>query len=253
MPPVENEPAEDGAGIAKVAGDPTKAITMLQALRDEAELAGNLNAAQGYSLAIAAGLEAAGIAQPDEAEPEAEEPIEEEPIEEPIEEGEGLEDEDPLAMLDGMDDDEAVVAMAARVSSLQKAGRTFSGATMGHLQTMHDTLVKMTGGGLCKADAIAQAAQPTDVQKAAAPDLAAQLAALTQRLAALEEQPAEGKAPQLRALEKSIPGQSEAEKPARVIKARRPEDLRRLAMTEPNPQLRADYARQLAEAEKAEA
>ena len=252
MPPVENEPAEV-AGIAKAAADPTKAITMLQALRDEAELAGNLNAAQGYSLAIAAGLEAAGIAQPEEP---AEDELSDEDMAEDAAEGEGLVGEDdPLALLDGMDDEEAVVAMAARIGSLQKAGRTFSGATMGHLQTMHDTLVKMTGGGLCKADApIAQSAQPSDVQKAA-PDLTAQLAALTERLAALEAQPAEGQAPLVRpvAVEKSLATKQEGDAKPRVIKAHRVEDLRRMAMTEPNPGLRADYARQLAEAEKAQA
>ena len=238
-----NEEAE----LQKAVGDPTKAIAALQQLRDAAELDGDLNAAQAYSLAIAAALEGAGIAQPDEEDAADEE--------EPIEDVEAPEDE--LAMAEGLDDlpdDEAIVAMASRIDDIAKVGRTVSTANLAHLTAIHNAIKKIAGDALCKAEdvtpepeaAIEQAQPSGDLQKVAG--LEAQIAELQKRLDQVESQPVAG-GPVLRAADKQLPGEQPAVTSVRKSTRSRA-DLQRLAQTEPNAQLRAQYAAELAALDK---
>ena len=244
MPPTDEQ--EDTA-LQKAAGDPTKAIAALQQLRDAAELAGDLGAAQNYSLAIAAALEAAGLAQADDTEPDADDVADE---------ADPAADATDVAMADGLDDlpdEDAVVAMARRIGDIAKVGRTVSSANLAHLSAIHNAITKIAGDTLCKAaddtaedaaleQAITQAQDTGDLQKVAA--LEQTIAELQTRLEQLEAQPMPG-GPVLRAVEKALPSDSPAPKPVRKSAYRR-EDLQRLAQTEPNAQLRAQYAAELA-------
>ena len=82
--------------------------------RDAAELAGDLMAADHYTLAISAVLEGAGIAAPHD-EPDGDEDL--------VAHDEGATDGEDVAMVDGvelgeMPPDDAVVAMAARIGDI---------------------------------------------------------------------------------------------------------------------------------------
>lgn len=244
---VHMDPNKDAELQKAAGGDPTKAIAALQQLRDAAELAGDLTAAQNYSLAIAAALEGAGIAQPaDEAtEPDGDEGTEPDG------------DEGDLAMAEGLDDlpdDDAMVAMASRITDIAKVGRSVSTANLGHLTAIHDAIMKIAGDTLCKAGqpAAQPAADPAAPVTQAEPagdlrkieDLQATIEALQKRLEQVEAQPVPG-GPVLRATEKQLPGEPAAT-PAVRKSAYSDADLRRLALSEPNAQLRAQYAAELA-------
>lgn len=241
------DPTEE---VAKAAGgDPQKAIASLQQLRDAAELAGDLVAADHYSAAIALTLEGAGIAAPHE-EPDGDEAL--------VDHDEAG-DETDLDMADGMDlaampEDQAVVAMAAKIGDIAKAGRTISTSNMAHLTAIHDAIQKMSGGTVCKGALpeapAAPAAEPPIAMSARADDIqktiADALAPLQRELEALKAQPAPGGPLQRPVpIEKRLPDQADPPpaKPAPQLRDRA--ELQRLAMTEPNPALRADYQRQL--------
>jgi hypothetical protein len=257
------------------AGDPMKAIQLLQALRDAAELEGQTEQARGYSLAIEAALEAAGVAQGDGADPE--------------QDGEPVEMMDEPAADETMEEADAadMIVMAERIGDIAKAGKSLSNANMQQLQAIHDACVKMSGGAVCGTQEPAPAATAPspagdvamgagiapgapakknapmvkadtseDIQKsitAATAPLLDTIEKLNTRLAALESQPAPG-GPVLRAVDKNL--QTQTPEPTIAKRAPRAVDiseLRRLSIVEPNPALRADYARQLTEAEAAQA
>ncbi|MBK9711557.1 MAG: HK97 family phage prohead protease [Kouleothrix sp.] len=284
------EPAQTEAGeITKAAtGDPMKAVAMLQALRDAAELAGQVGQARGYSIAIEAALEAAGVAQEQDAD-EADETADDEAQEFDDAEQDAGGDVTQGEDITPNDSGATLFSMAQRIGDIAKSGRALSGANMGHLKNMHDMIVKMGGGTFCAPQGAASQApgqpapgqpapgqpapgqpapgQPAPALKASMPadpasgaglqksidaataPLQETIADLTKRLAALESQPATG-GPALRAVDKALQtGQGEQPIAKRAPVARDLTELRRLSIVEPSPMLRADYARQLAELE----
>jgi hypothetical protein len=243
--------------------DPQKAVAMLQQLRNDSELAGDLPGAQLYTQAIALVMQGSGEAKEEEAEPVAEA-------------AEGDPAVDPAA-------DPAAVAQSQKVGNIRKigekspvavrkAGRTFSAPNSAAMHDVIKALAGMLAGAgdevaakvaACygppaaeapKEDpmaaekiakmygaAIAEALNPTinDLNKA--------LATIDTRIEKLERQPAAG-GPVLRPVAKVLPGQS-APSAAPAQLGHSMSDLRRLAATEPNAQLRAQYVSQLKVAE----
>lgn len=219
----------DETKITKAA-DPTKAIALLQQLRNDAETDGDMDAADEYTAAIRSVAQAAGIAtattDDTDAEPDA--------------------DDTGMALDDGSDPS-TDMAMAIKTGDLAKAddlrkafpnysdeglidlllkrGQAISGNNMGHLKNAHDSLQKATGGAVCapgqqeQGTGIAMAASlaPDDLAKAFAPVFAGLVGllekndvktdAITKRLDHLEKQEAPG-APATRAvpIEKALPG-----------------------------------------------
>ena len=230
--------------LMKAAADPAKIISLIQAARNQCELDGDLPGAELYTQAIALITQAAS-GEAEEAAPEA-------PAEGEAETAEGE------------------VALAAKTGGLRKAGRKISG---GNIEAMHKVLKALIDMMASAGDEVATKLQAAygldkiasaDVTKAAGEVAASHTAVTDQlnkvadilakmdgRLAAIEQQPVPG-GPFLRPAEKVIAGTPvPAEKqPAyeTVYKAAHLADLKRLAATEPNPALRANYQRQLAEA-----
>ena len=113
--------------LAKAGGDPSKVISQIQALRNEAELGGDLEAAENYTAAISLLLIAAGKADaPDAA--EAEEDI----ADDASQDAEATTTDNP----DTTTDDSAppVIAQAA-AAPLQKVGKKIAGSRMAILKS----------------------------------------------------------------------------------------------------------------------
>lgn len=231
--------AETIAAIKKLAGqtlekastDPAKIVAMIQASRNELELAGDMDGAALMTQAIALIQQATG---------EADTPAEEDtttPTEEPP------------------PDEAAMLAQRAKTGTLRKAGAAVSAARMASLeQTVKTLLQMMAGAGSAKAQkAIAAMADGDETTMAAAigaeltkavTPLASAILNVNERLLKIEQLPAPG-GPVLRQVEKALAGQkppSTSEKPALtpLIKAQL-DNLQRLANTDPNAALRADY------------
>jgi hypothetical protein len=223
------------------AADPDKVIAQLQVLRDEIELAGDLESAAFYTQAIALVLTAKGDAEPAAEEPAAEEPAEGEPVEgEPI-------------------------AMSAQ-AQLQKGGKTFSrrNSTSTHkvIQSLarmladagDETAVKVVAAYGAEEPAAAPAQvdkgeQAGDLAKALAPqlgDITKAIGTLGERLDRIERQPTDG-GPVLRQVDKTIVGQAPAEpaapNPSNLLKGQL-DQLDRLAKTATTQAARDDYRRQ---------
>jgi hypothetical protein len=224
---------DDSADLAKAA-DPTKAIALLQQLRNDAETGGDMDAADEYTAAIRSVAQAAGIATTAADDEDAD----------------LSDDESALAMDDG-GDDTGDVAMAASVGDLRKAhpelsdeglialllkgttqsaaaitkrGMVLSSANLSHAKTAHDALQKMTGGAVCapnngQPNGIAMAATlaPDDLAKAFTPvfdgiakgleKIGVDVSGLAKRLEHIEAQPAPGgPAARVVPIEKVLPG-----------------------------------------------
>lgn len=242
--------------LMKAAADPAKIISMIQAARNQCELDGDLPGAELYTQAIALVMQAAGEAEA----PEAEE----------------------ASAADAMDEEDQVdsaLTAGAKATSLHKAGRKISGGNIAAMHKVLKALIDMMAAagdevavklqaayGMDKAAlsasgdgaaALAKTAGETAGASAVKPvmdqlnKLADILQSVDGRLTAIEQQPVPG-GPVLRPAEKTIAGQAPAAQPPEqpdyetVYKAAYAADLQRLAATEPNPALRADYQRQLA-------
>jgi hypothetical protein len=224
----------DSTELAKAA-DPTKAIALLQQLRNDAETGGDMDAADEYTAAIRSVAQAAGIATTTADDEDAD----------------LSDDENALTMDDGGDDPDAAMAMAASVGDLRKAhpelsdeglialllkgttqsadsitkrGMALSGANLAHAKTAHDALQKMTGGAVCapnngQPNGIAMAATlaPDDLAKAFTPvfdgiakgleKIGVDVSGLAKRLEHIEAQPAPGgPAARVVPIEKVLPG-----------------------------------------------
>lgn len=205
------------------AADPTKAIGMLQELRNAAELEGDMDAADRYTDAIRATALGAGIATTVADD----------------EDGDLSDDMSAggLAMVDGdmdaTEDPDATddMAMGAKSGDVRKRGAELSAKNMAHAHTAHEALHKMTGGAVCRGGAVSakdDTDQPSgppllfaggltgqDLTKALAPAFdgiakvleanGVQIAAMQQQIDQISRQAAPG-GPALRAVEKSLPG-----------------------------------------------
>jgi phage head maturation protease len=243
------------------AADASKVVAMLQQLRNDAEVAGELDDAELFTNAIRLVQQAAGESKDKPAEAEA------------------APEEMPEAT--------AEMAQAARIGDLAKragavvkwdghrwqwvlkAGRMFSMSNQSSMHTVIKALAAMLanagdaqaakivavydGGG--QEDGVEMAAWSTTLVKALEPSfkgLADTLANLDRRVAVIEKQPAPG-GPVLRAIEKIVAvGQNlnVDQRAAALKKAEmRVAELRRQASTEPNDVVRQQYRRDLEQAE----
>lgn len=226
------------------AADAPKVIGQIQALRNEAELAGDLDTASYYTQAIALLLLAAGDATADEPEPEGDEIA--------------MSEEEPAA-------DPNAVAMAAG-ADLKKAGRVFSGQNSGQMHKTVQALLQMMASagdetaqkalsayGPAQPDTAKAADQPSTgdaLVKALGPQFESlqksftdALSGIEARLQQVEKQPAAG-GPSLRSVNKTISTQPPTQQPQVDLT-----DLRKRANTEPDPVKRAAYTQQLIAAE----
>lgn len=238
--------------LMKGAADPAKIITLIQAARNQAELDGDLPGAELYTQAIALVMQASGEAETAEAGAEAK--------------GDGAMATAP----DGEPMPEGALAMRAKTGNLSKAGRAISGGNLAAMHRVLKALIDMMSAAGDETALKLQAAyglNKTAVSGAGAGDVAKGetavrplldqlqkvgdiLQLMDNRLAAIERQPVPG-GPMLRAAEKAIAGQKAQAPPAAdyetVYKSARVAELKRLAATEPNLALRANYQQELAE------
>jgi hypothetical protein len=137
MPPEDTQAAlAELATFAKAAAaDPLKATAQLQAIRDEAELAGDVEGAQLLTQAIALVLQAAG-----EAEPPAEAEAETVETEEETAEGE------VEMAADATEDDPTAIAMATR-ASLVKALRLRMGKRLPGIEAVAKQMLQLAADG----------------------------------------------------------------------------------------------------------
>lgn len=225
------------AALEKASTDPAKIVAMIQAARNELELAGDMDGAALYTQAISLVQQAAGEAK----EPNA---------------------DDETAPADAAQDqqaggapDAAMLAQGAKAANLKKAGKAVSGNRMAALeQTVKTLLTMMAGAGSSKAQKAILAMSDGDEMNMSAKTIGAEftkaveplaqaLLNVNDRLIKIEALPAPG-GPQLRVVPKQIAGQKTADvaKTAMpsIIKAQL-DDLRRKAHTDPNPTLRLEY------------
>lgn len=231
---------DDILELFKAAADPQKIITLIQAARNQCELDGDLEGAALYTQSIALVLQAAG---------DAETPTEEtaESAAEEVPSGE--------------------VAMGARGGKLRKVGRKLNAGNMAAMHKVLKALVEMmAGAGDELATKMAAMYAPQEEAKTAvsAPDIAKATGesivaafkpyfeqmgktfqGIETRLAAIEKQPVSG-GPVLRSVEKVLAGgQQPVIDQAAARRAARVAELKRLAATEPNQSLRAQYQAEL--------
>lgn len=260
--------------IQKAAADPAKILSGLQALRDEAELAGELESAALYTQAIALLMQASGEAEEEASETESEEAPPE---------GESVPEEAaPEGGDSGTKPEEELLLMASGAKAggmIHKAGRTFSTSNQQAMHGVIQALAKLlSGAGDTVADQVLSCygskEQPEKIA-AAAPTLDAGvlqkavqdalgnletiskldtvLTGLSERIESLERLP-QGGGPVLRSVEKVIAGQeSPVQATAEAHTGPTIAELRKLAATEPEPIRKAEYARQLWAAEHATA
>ncbi len=252
------------AAVVKAAADPSKIVAMIQAARNELELAGDMEGAALYTQAIALVQQAAG-----EAEGSAQEEANEPPAEAQAEGDQPmlaaakatLKKQYPNLSDLGIDELLKAGVVPTRAIAIRKAGRALSSANLAAMENTVKTLLQMmASAGSEKAQkAIAAMADDTgggdvamvaktiggEVEKALAP-LAAGILAINDRLITVERQPVPG-GPMLRGVEKIITGQQPAQgqKPLMpgIIKTQL-DDLLRKANTDPNPTLRQQYRQQ---------
>jgi prohead serine protease len=208
------------------ATDPTKIVALIQQLRNEAEVAGDMDGASMFTQAITLIMQASGEAN----EPEAEAP--------PPAEGDVPADQQMLA---------------SATATLRKAGRKLSGANLAAMENTVKTLLQMmaTAGSVKAQKAITAMADGDEMTVAAAisAEFTKAITPIAQAVLVLNERfdrlPTAG-GPVVRApIQKVITGQPPAAtetKPAmpNIIKAQL-DDLHRRASTDPNPANRAAY------------
>lgn len=222
--------------LEKASADPAKIVAMIQAARNELELAGDMEGAALFTQAIALVQQAAGEAEAPAAEEETTETTTEEA---PV--------------------DEAAMLASAKATDLRKAGKAISSSRLASLEQTAKTLLQMmAGAGHTKAqkalaamvdmgagDDVA-AAIGAEFQKAVNP-LAQALLNVNDRLLKIEAQPAPG-GPVLRLVDKVIAGGRGAPPPEKpqittLIKAQL-DSLSHLARTAATSGMRADYQKQ---------
>lgn len=244
----------DKSTIQKAA-DPQKALAMLQTLRDEAELAGDLNGAGLFSQAIALLLQANGDAESETEEAETETETEAESASEETAYDDAVDGVDAEAT---ESEEEESVTMSAKPTGLRKAGRVLSKANAGAMHSVIQSLAKMladTGDEVaanvvkCYGERMeGKADQAADLQKIADANLEkleATISTLAERLEKLEAQPAPG-GPVLRSVEKHLATevpQVQPEPEAKPVES--VAELRRQAAIEPNPILKAELNRRV--------
>lgn len=224
--------------LAKAATDPAKIVALIQALRNEAEVAGDMDGASMFTQAITLIMQASG-----EADTPAEGSPEEEATEPPAE-----------AQAEG----DVPMQQAAKTGTLRKAGRALSSANLAAMEnTVKTLLAMMASAGSAKAqkaitamsdgdDVSMAAAIGAEFQKAVTP-LAGAILNVNDRLLKIEAQPALG-GPVLRIVDKKIAGQGgtvSTEKPpiTALIKSTL-DNLHHLARTAATPGMRQDYQKQ---------
>lgn len=218
--------------LIKAASDPAKIVSLIQAARNDLELAGDMQGASLMTQAIALIQQAVGDAETTEEEPPADS------------------EETPP---------EAAFAASAKTGNFKKAGRVFNAANLAAMENTVKTLLQMmAAAGSTKAqkaigamtddadDATMAAAIGAEFTKAVTP-IAQAVLSLHSDVEALKRQPVAG-GPVLRpALAKQISGQAPPveTKPAMpaIIKAQLA-DLLRKAHTDPNPSFRQAYQAQ---------
>lgn len=214
--------------LSKAATDPAKIVGLIQAARNELELAGDMEGAALMTQAIALIQQASGEAEGSPAEEASEPP--------------------PEAAAEG-DVPAAAMVAAAKAGNLKKAGRPVSGARMAALeQTVKTLLQMMAGAGSAKAQkaitamadgdemSISQAIG-TEFAKAVNP-LAGALLNINDRLLKIEAQPLPGGPLIRQPVTKTIIGQAPIaeSKPALTPLVRQQLDnLQRMARTAASP------------------
>jgi hypothetical protein len=211
------------------ATDPTKIVALIQQLRNEAEVAGDMDAATMFTQAITLIMQASGEADESEAEPLPEEPL---------------------------PDGEQMLAVST-ASTIRKAGRKLSGANLTAMENTVKTLLQMmaTAGSVKAQKAITAMADGDELTVAASigaeftkavTPIAQAVLSLNERLTTIERLPAAG-GPMLRQTQKQITGQAPpaSEKPVLTsfIKAQLDGLLHR-ANTDPNMASRLAYKQQ---------
>lgn len=211
---------------------PEQVIALLQELRNDVEVSGDLEKAEMYTNAIALVLQAEGAEEAVVAEPveEAEEEHEELGKEPPGEEAEGEHDEltetpaEEAAESEEMQEDEKrddrELHAAARTRLLRKSGWVTPEALQKAVNAQSAQLDKTLG------------------------KLTKTLTAIDARLQKIEAQP-RGGGPVLRAADKVLVGQATPADPEREQKQTRLSDLRKAAAIEPDPLQRAQYQRDM--------
>lgn len=243
--------------LAKAAPNPDKAVSMLQSMRDEVELAGDVEAAGLLTQAISLVMQAVGGAEPQEDEAAETEEVTEET-------------EAEVAMAEATEDDPGALAMAAR-AELLKASRMRMGKRLPGIVSIAKSLLQLAadaGDEASQRALKAYGAEPVAVKALTEADVTKALdAALTkalapvaagvlnthQRLAVIEAQPVGG-GPVTR-----LAGQPIAKRlgdaPPPAVGTPDPATLahlRRLAVTESDASRRAQYQEQLKQLEAAQ-
>lgn len=249
MDPDEETPETDAlADLAKAAADPTKIVTQIQQLRNDAELAGDLEGAERYTQAIGLLLIGGGMADDTEAEDDVMEA-----------------DAADLAMSADDSDEEPVmddtIAMRAKVT---KAGRKIAGARMALLKSALMSYAKALAdagdedaGKMLKAlapaavvDAEATAKSLHKMLEPSLQTLAKTLIDLRERTEKLEAQPAAGgPLKNLSAISKQLgtgTGRIEGKPGSGGADADYLAYLKRQIAIEPNAKTRAHYQEELA-------
>lgn len=242
------------------AADPSKAVAMLQQLRNDAELAGELDDAELYTQAIRLVQQAAGESKDKPAEAEA---ADEALPEATAEMAQSAKIGDLAKRAGGV-----VKWDGHRWQWVLKAGRMFSMNNAGSMHTVIKALAQMLASagdeqaakivavyGGTEEGATEMAAKVAKALETPLKSLQDTLAKVDGRLEVIERQPVNG-GPRLRATEKVITGQGggaggNADERAKVVqKAQaRVVELRRLATTEPNEMVRRQYRADLDKAE----
>lgn len=201
---------EEGEELSQ-AKSPGQVIDLLQELRNEVEMSGDLERAAMYTNAIALVLQAEG----------AEEAVVAESAEEAEEEHEALGEEPPIDIEDAEgvetpeeDEEDKKLNMAARAKNLRKT-----------MWATPDDLRKAMGG---------QAQELAKLNKT--------LTGIDARLQKIETQPRDG-GPVLRSVSKTIAGQSALTDKEREEKQARLSEIRKAEAVESNPMIRAQYTR----------
>ena len=207
---------------------PEQVIALLQALRNDVEVGGDLEKAEMYTNAIALVLQAEG----------AEEAVVAEPAEEAAEEHEELGEEPPVDLEGAEGAPETPAEEAAESAETQddedRDDRELRAAA--RTRRLHKS-TWVTPEALQKA----VNAQSAQLEKTLG-TLTKTLTAIDTRLQRIEAQPRSG-GPVLRAVDKTIAGQAAPADPEREQKQQRLSDLRKAAAVEPDPLRRAQYQR----------
>lgn len=234
--------------IIQKAAEPSKVIGAIQALRNDAELEGDVEAAQMYTQAITLVMQASGDAEAgaDEAELEVADPA-----------GDQL-------------TETAEITQGARATTLRKAGRVLAQHRMAKMRPVVKSLLQLMADAGDEPAARALKAYGADepaaapagpdagaaIGKALGAELASGLRPLAETVAKIQQDQA-ALADAMDALSRIARPGGPAQRPVPVTKSlttdppRQPEptedlgELQRLANTEPDPKLRAYYQQRL--------